>query len=496
MTQIIKEALRSVLPIAAIVLILSATVITVPGGMTLLFLVGVVFLIIGMVLFNAGTDMSVLPMGESIGTRITKPRKIPLIIVVGLIFGFMITIAEPDLQVLAEQVPSFPNQAIIVSIGAGVGVFLAIALLRIILQIKLSYMLIVFYAILFGLAAFTSADFLPVAFDSGGVTTGPITVPFIMALGIGVASARGDKDARDDSFGLVGLCSIGPILAVMLLSHFYGASTSIVEADPLKINSLWDALMLVIKALPHYFVEVGIALLPIALFFIIFQIFWIKIRKRNVIKIWVGMVYLYLGLVVFLTGANVAFMPMGEYFGEQLAGLSHNWILIPIGALVGFFIVVAEPAVHVLTKQVEEISNGAISRSAMQISLSIGIAVSVGLAMIRVLTGLSIMAFLIPGYAIALLLTFVVPKLFTAIAFDSGGVASGPMTATFLLPFALGACSAVGGNLMRDAFGMVAMVAMTPLITIQLLGLFYVIKTKKKNKKEGAQEALPEGERQ
>jgi len=478
----VKEALSSVLPITAIVLILGFTVITVPNNMLMLFLVGVIFLIVGMVLFNMGTDISVMPMGERIGGKITKSRKLPLILIVGVLIGAMITVAEPDLQVLAEQVPSFPNVAIIGAVAVGVGIFLAIALLRILLQIKLSYLLLGFYLIVFVLAAFTSRDFLPVAFDAGGVTTGPITVPFIMALGMGVAAVRGDKNARDDSFGLVALCSIGPIMAVLILSHFYDTSAAAATLDPMTATTFGEVLKLFGEALPHYCLEVGVALLPIALFFAFFQIFWIKLRKRQVLRIWIGMLYLYLGLVIFLTGANIGFMPMGEYLGSEMASLNNRWILVPIGAVVGFFIVAAEPAVHVLNKQVEEISSGTISKRAMQIGLSIGIAVSVGVAMFRVLTGISIWYFLIPGYLLALLLSFVVPKLFTAIAFDSGGVASGPMTATFLLPLAKGACQSVGGNILTDAFGMVAMVAMTPLITIQVLGLFYVLKTKKQKK--------------
>ena len=470
------------LPITAIVLILGFTVITVPNNMLMLFLVGVIFLIVGMVLFNMGTDISVMPMGERIGGKITKSRKLPLILIVGVLIGAMITVAEPDLQVLAEQVPSFPNVAIIGAVAVGVGIFLAIALLRILLQIKLSYLLLGFYLIVFVLAAFTSRDFLPVAFDAGGVTTGPITVPFIMALGMGVAAVRGDKNARDDSFGLVALCSIGPIMAVLILSHFYDTSAAAATLDPMTATTFGEVLKLFGEALPHYCLEVGVALLPIALFFAFFQIFWIKLRKRQVLRIWIGMLYLYLGLVIFLTGANIGFMPMGEYLGSEMASLNNRWILVPIGAVVGFFIVAAEPAVHVLNKQVEEISSGTISKRAMQIGLSIGIAVSVGVAMFRVLTGISIWYFLIPGYLLALLLSFVVPKLFTAIAFDSGGVASGPMTATFLLPLAKGACQSVGGNILTDAFGMVAMVAMTPLITIQVLGLFYVLKTKKQKK--------------
>ena len=318
------------------------------------------------------------------------------------------------------------------------------------------------------------------AFDSGGVTTGPMTVPFIMALGIGISSIRGDRHAADDSFGLVALCSIGPILAVLLLSLIFHVDGSTYEAAALpEISNSVELWHLFLVSFPHYMQEIAVSLLPIVLFFAIFQVTVLKITGRTLVRIGVGLVYTYLGLVLFLTGANVGFMPAGSYLGTVLAGLNYRWILVPIGMIIGFFIVKAEPAVYVLNRQVEEITDGAISASAMGASLSAGVAFSVGIAMVRVLTGVSILWFLIPGYAIALSLSLVVPKIFTAIAFDSGGVASGPMTATFLLPLAQGACIAVGGDIVKDAFGVVAMVAMTPLITIQILGVIYKLRSRK-----------------
>lgn len=317
------------------------------------------------------------------------------------------------------------------------------------------------------------------AFDSGGVTTGPMTVPFIMALGIGISSIRSDKHAADDSFGLVALCSIGPILAVLLLGMIYQSDGGYYTAS--RITEVGDSVelgQLFLHALPEYFQEIAVSLLPIVVFFGLFQIFSLRLKKRSLIKILVGLFYTYIGLVLFLTGVNVGFMPAGNYLGQLIAQLPYRWIIIPIGMLIGYFIVIAEPAVYVLTKQVEELTDGAISGNAMKTGLSISVAVSVGLAMLRVLTGISIFYLLVPGYAAAILLSFFVPKIFTAIAFDSGGVASGPMTATFLLPFAIGACTSVGGDVVTDAFGVVAMVAMTPLITIQVMGLIYKLQGK------------------
>ncbi len=476
----LTETLKAVFPILAIVLLLCFTITPIPTSILMTFLIGAVLLIVGMLFFNVGVELSMTPIGERTGSIITKSKNIFVIILITFIMGFVITISEPDLQVLAQQVPSIPNLTLIIAVAIGVAVFLVFAILRMLFSIQLSYLLVAFYAVIFALTPFVSKDFLAIAFDSGGVTTGPMTVPFIMAFGIGISSIRSDRHAEDDSFGLVSMCSIGPILAVLILGMIFkpGATEYVSEAIPVVDNTV-DLGKLFLHELPEYMKEMALSILPIIFFFGIFQLISRDINKRTLIKIGVGLIYTYIGLVLFLTGVNVGFMPAGNYLGQTIAGLSFSWIIVPIGMVIGYFIVQAEPAVFVLTKQVEEITSGAISAKAMGTSLSIGVSVSVGLAMIRVLTGISILYFLIPGYLIALVLTFFVPKIFTAIAFDSGGVASGPMTATFLLPFAMGACEALGGNIITDAFGIVAMVAMTPLITIQIMGLIFRIKERK-----------------
>ena len=476
----LKESLGSVLPVAGIILLLSFTVAPVSLSTMTAFLIGVVMLILGMGLFTLGAEMAMTPLGERAGVAITKSRRLPVIIAGFFLIGVIITMSEPDLTVLATQVPSIPNYVIILAVAVGVGLFLVVALMRIIIGIRLSWLLLGFYAVVFILAFFAPNEFMAVAFDSGGVTTGPMTVPFIMALGVGISSIRSDKHAETDSFGMVALCSIGPILAVLALSLVYHpaggeyAFASIAEASDSRALGIMFA-----TALPKYAGEVFLSLLPIVVFFALFQIFSLKLSRRKLLRYIVGLLYTYLGLLLFLTGANVGFMPIGSELGRIIGASSARWLLVPIGMVIGWFIVSAEPAVHVLNRQVETITAGAIPQKAMSRSLSAGVAISIGLAMIRVLTGLSIMWFLIPGYALALALTFFVPKIFTSIAFDSGGVASGPMTATFLLPFAVGACSAVGGNIVQDAFGIIAMVAMTPLITVQLLGVSYQLKLKR-----------------
>jgi len=474
-----RESLASVLPITAIVFLLSITIAPLEPGALVLFLFGAILLIFGMGLFTLGVDMSMIPMGEGVGVEVSRSKHLLIPIVVYFLLGVLSTMAEPDLQVLAEQVPAIDNQVLILTVAAGVGLFLVVAALRIRKGVPLRRLLLLFYFLVFALAALAPINFIPVSFDSGGVTTGPITVPFIMALGLGIASTRSDANSASDSFGLVSLCSIGPILAVLLLGICYQPQEvpySMVELPAMATTA--DAALAFWHAFPTYFAEVAKALAPIAGLFIAFQAVTRRFLPNQLLRMGAGLLYTYLGLVLFLCGVNVGFMPAGSFLGATVASSEHSWLLVPIGMLIGFYIVKAEPAVAVLTKQVEEVSNGSISHKAMGRALSIGVCVSVGLAMVRVLTGLNILWLLVPGYAISLGLTFFVPPIFTGIAFDSGGVASGPMTATFLLPFAMGACSALGGNLMTDAFGIVAMVAMTPLVTIQTMGLFSEVQHK------------------
>ena len=485
------EALQAVLPIVAIVLVLCFTIAPVSPSILLCFLLGAVLIVVGIMFFTLGAEMSMTPMGERVGAVLTRSRKLPVILGVGFLLGFLITISEPDLQVLAKQVPSIPNHTLIFSVAAGVGLFLTVAFLRMLLGVALPPLLVAFYGIVFVLAAFVPREFLAVAFDSGGVTTGPMTVPFIMALGVGVSAIRGDRHAADDSFGLVALCSVGPILAVLILGIAFRASDSTYIPPVLpEVSDSVELWQLFHEGLPEYIKEIASSLLPIVVMFGVFQAVALRLDKRTLGRIAVGLAYTYVGLVLFLTGANVGFMPAGNYLGQVLTGQSYHWVIIPIGMLIGYFIVKAEPAVYVLNKQVEEVTDGAISAQAMGMALSAGVSISVGLAMVRVLTGISILWFLIPGYAVAIGISFVVPKLFTAIAFDAGGVASGPMTATFLLPLAQGACVAVGGNIVTDAFGVVAMVAMTPLITVQLMGLAAQLKTGRRRAARAAEPAL------
>ena len=486
LTEKFREAVASVLPITLIVTIVCFSFVPVTTDLMLSFLIGSVLLIVGMALFTLGSEVSMTQIGTHMGAKLTKSRKLWLILTVSFLLGVAITVAEPDLQVLATNVPNIDTTVLIITVSVGVGIFLLLSMLRILLVIPLRWMLLGFYALIFILAALVDKDFLAVAFDSGGVTTGPMTVPFIMALGVGVSSIRSDSHAQTDSFGLVALCSIGPILAVMLLGFIYRGSADGTAA--MVLSNYQDTVELghnYISSLPAYLKEVVIALLPIVAFFLVFQVVSLRLRRLPFMRILVGLVWTCVGLVLFLTGVNVGFSSLGYILGERLAAPGLRYWLIPLSMLMGWFIINAEPAVHVLNKQVEELSAGAISAKAMGISLSIAVSSALGLSMVRVLTGISILWFIVPGYVLALAMAFFVPQTFTAIAFDSGGVASGPLTATFMLPFAMGACNAMGGNIMTDAFGIVAMVAMMPLITVQAMGVVYVIKSRRQAKTVG-----------
>ena len=478
----LKEAMASVLPITVIVALLCFALIPMDSGLMLSFLVGAGLLVLGMGFFTLGAEMSMSRIGNLIGASMTKSRRLWLIVLLSLALGAAVTVAEPDLQVLATYVPGIDKGALVAAVSLGVGAFLALCMLRILFSVSLRLLLIVFYALVFLLACFTQPGLLSIAFDSGGVTTGPMTVPFIMALGVGVASIRSDENAREDSFGLVALCSIGPILAVMVLSFIYSAEAgeSAITASGSMATTL-DIGRGYLGAIPHQLLEVAQALLPIAAIFLLFQLVSLKLQRRPLLRILIGFAYTYLGLVLFMTGVNAGFSPLGYALGEHLSQGALKYLLPPIAMLMGWYIISAEPAVHILNKQVEELSAGAISQRAMGLCLSVAISLAYGIAMLRVIWGIPIMYFLAPGYLLALGLSFLVPRSFTAIAFDSGGVASGPLTATFMLPFAMGACQALGGDVMTDAFGLVALVALMPLISVQAMGGLYTLRTRRKS---------------
>ena len=365
-----SEALAAVVPVIIIVIVLSFTVAPVSPSILLSFLMGALLVMVGMMFFTLGAEMSMTPMGEKVGAKMTQSKKVWLIIILSFVLGVIITISEPDLQVLAELVPSISNNTLIIAVAIGVGLFLVVAILRMLIGIALSHLLVGLYIIVFVLAFLIPDGFKAIAFDSGGVTTGPMTVPFIMALGVGISAIRNDRHAADDSFGLVALCSVGPILAVLILGMIFKPSESDLEIiQNIHITDTVELWQMFAHELPEYIKEIAVSLFPIVAFFGLFQVFSLHLSGRNLGKILIGLVYTYIGLVLFLTGANVGFMPTGTYLGSVLAGREYRYLLIPIGAVIGYFIVKAEPAVYVLNHQVEEITDGAISAKAMGLPL-------------------------------------------------------------------------------------------------------------------------------
>ena len=488
MLEKFKESIFSVLPVFAIVIVLALIGIftntfslSSPENIwtLVLFFIGSIMLIVGLSLFSLGADLSLLKVGEQVGNYLTNKRKVWLLLLMGFLIGVIITAAEPDLLVLAESF-SIPSIILILAVAIGVGVFLAFALLRIVLQISLVKILVIAYIFTFVLAFVVNAinpSFLPVAFDSGGVTTGPMTVPFILALGMGVAHARGGRKSNDDSFGLVALCSLGPIISVLILGLFAHAGEQVTEHS--HVTNFIEMLLEMAHVFSFKLRDIAIAISGILLFIIIFEFAFLKNKFKKVLKLFVGLLYVFFGIAIFLSGAELGFMKIGTIIGNVFGSIQHSWLIIPIGMIIGFFVVMAEPSVQVLNKQVEEITAGAISKKVMLFTLAIGVACSIGLSFLRIILQINLLWILVPGYLIALVLSLFTPKIFSAIAFDSGGVASGPMTATFLLPMATGLISSLstGNNVIEFSFGTVALVAMTPLIVIQVLGLIYKIKT-------------------
>lgn len=478
----IKEALFSVLPVVAIVLILCCTpLVNLETKEIIVFCVSAVLLILGIGLFSLGADMAMSPMGDAIGSGLTKSKKTPLLLIIAFAMGLLVTVAEPDLSVLASQVAEKIDPTVLIAtVGVGVGLFLLMAVLKIAFRVSLAKLLMFFYMMLFALVAILietgNADFLPLSFDSGGVTTGPITVPFIMAFGAGIAQTLGGRETRENSFGLIAMCSIGPILAVIILG----------VASSGDMNYAVPGYAVADNVVSQFFAEmwtqtkdIAMSLGLIVVFFFVLQFSLLKLNKSQLIRIVVGLAYTFVGMVIFLTSVVIGFMPIGFKLGSELAQASPVAVVI-LAFVIGAVVVLAEPAVQVLNKQVEDVTDKTVSKKSMLIALSIGVGISIGLSILRIWLGFSLLYYIVPGYLLSLGLSFFVPKLYTAIAFDSGGVASGPLTSSFILPFAIGACCVLQGEggVLSYAFGIVAMVAMTPLITIQLLG-FRAVMTKK-----------------
>jgi len=483
-----KEALSAVLPITLIVIVLNFTITPLDSHYFLRFLIGAAAIIIGLTIFLFGVEIGITPIGSLMGKSLARSNKFWFVAIATLILGFLISVAEPDLHILAGQVETVTSGAIgkfgiVTVVSVGVGLMISAGLLRILFNIPLHKFLTVSYFIILGLGIFTSPEFLAIAFDSSGATTGALTVPFMLALALGVSSMKKDgQDSENDSFGLVGIASAGAIMAVMVMS-ILSKSDRVTGSLEQEMSTSTSIIAPFVRQIPKIAFEIIIALSPIIVLFFVFQFISFRLTKKQLRKIVMGIIYTFLGLTIFLTGVNAGFMEVGALVGYKVAALGKPWLVILVGFILGLVTILAEPAVHVLTNQIEDVTSGYIKRTAVFLFLSIGVGTAVALSMIRIIVpGLQLWHCLLPGYIAAIAMAQFAPTLFVGIAFDSGGVASGPMTATFILAFAQGAAEFIPhADVLVDGFGVIAMVAMTPLIALQILGFIF----SRKSHKEG-----------
>lgn len=481
-----KESAISVLPFFAIITLLYLVFLPFSIFALLSIIVATILMIVGMSLFSVGVDMSTMKMGGYVGSNLSKSRRLSLMAILSFVLGFMVTIAEPDLMVLAEQVPGISSKWIIlITVSLGTGVFLLLATIRIIFRISIRTILIISYALALILCLFAPNNFLPLSYDTIGVTTGAVSVPFIMAFGLGICAVRSGKNNQEDGFGLVALASIGPVISMLIVSIFIKTDSTILTESTSMISSANQWGVSIGSSILSYLKEVFVVIIPIFVFFLIYNFKYLKLPKTQLLRIAIGLMYCYIGLVAFLTGVSSGYLPMADWLGYTIAMSDFRWVIIPIAVLIGFFLVFAEPAVHVLNKQVEDITDGVISKKTMLIGISIGVALAMLIVSIRALFGFEFVYLIVPLTIIMIVLNIYTPNLFSGIAFDSGGAAAGSLAASFVLPFIIGICKAIGGDVMLYGFGTIGIISILPTIVIQIMGIRYqyvLNKVKKKQK--------------
>lgn len=472
-----KDVTRTLLPVVILVLLLCFTLVDVESNVFTRFLVGSVMLLIGLSIFLWGVDLAMNPIGEHMSREIATSRTFLKLAILSFLLGFLITVAEPDMLVLGSQIEAASGgvmsaSVIVYMVSIGVGVLISLGVFRLLGDMPLNRFMMITYGVIFILAIFVSEEFLAIAFDSSGATTGALTTPFILAISLGLSIIKGGRHSEENAFGLVGIMSAGPILAVMLLSVLTGQKN--IQSSEVEFIVSEGVLGPIMDVLPTIFVESIIALLPITILFFIFNFTKFKLSKDELSRIIKGLLLTLVGLVLFLTAAASGFMDMGRVIGMELAGMN-KWLLIGIGFLMGLIVVLVEPAVHVLGQQIEEVTSGHIPLNLIRITLSIGVGLAIALSMVRIVVPeVKLWYFIIPGFAMAIVLSFVSEPVFVGIAYDAGGVASGPMTATFVLAFAQGAASVIeSADVMIDGFGVIAMVAMAPVFSLMVLGTLF-----------------------
>ena len=474
----IKESAISIIPIILIVILIC--LIFGNGDLYSLlpsFLIASLFMIIGMTIFDIGVNLSILQIGDKIANSLIKRNNVFILLFMCFLIGTIVTIAEPDLLVLASQTPNIKPYILILSVGVGVGLFFLLGCIRVLRKWNYNLLLILICVCMLLIAIYVPNEFVGIAFDSGGVTTGALTVPLIMSLSSGLSRFRTDKDRKEDSFGLMAFCSLGPIIIVLILGLLYSPDVLYNKIDLSNNLSFIEVLTEYLLAIPNYIKEVFFSFSPIIILFLLYNFISLRLNKKVFFKIVKGLLYTFIGLTFFLIGVNTGFLPMAYLIGQVLT--SNSTLMIVLALLIGFFIIYSEPALKVLIDQIEEITNGTINRRLLMMSLSIGVSIATALSIIRIIFEIDLLYIIIPGYICAIVLSFITPGLFTRIAFDSGGVASGTMTASFLLPLAIGASELMGKDILTSAFGLIAIVATIPLITIEIIGIIYKIKKRK-----------------
>ena len=470
----LKEVTRTLVPVVVLVLLLCFTIVEVEADIIIRFIVGSIMLLIGLTIFLWGVDISMNPIGEHMSKEVATSRSPSKIAILGFLLGFLITVAEPDLLILGSQVQdasggSLQSPIIVYMVSFGVGIMISLGVFRLLRDKPLNVFMTITYGVILVMSFFVSEEFLAIAFDASGATTGALTTPFVLAISLGLSNMKGGKRAEENSFGLVGIMSAGPILAVIILSivsgqrNIQGTAEAFVPAEGI--------LGPILKEIPVTFMESLIALVPIVALFLLYNFKKFKLPKEELMRIVFGLVLTLVGLVFFLTAVHSGFMDMGRILGMELAK-KNSWLLIGVAFVMGLIVVLVEPAVHVLGEQIEEVTSGHIPLNLIRMTLSIGVGLAIALSMVRIVVPeVKLWYFLLPGFAIAILLSYKADPVFVGIAFDAGGVASGPMSATFVLAFAQGAADMIDtANVLVDGFGVIAMIAMAPVLSIMILG--------------------------
>ncbi|MGX7198715.1 DUF1538 domain-containing protein [Enterococcus nangangensis] len=497
-----KETIFSSLPLAAIVLLVCVFIAPLADPADYLkLLIGYLAVTVGQTLFLVGLESSILPIGKIVGQSLIKLKNLWLIVLCGIVFGFVVTVAEPALEVLARQthlvLDAVDIHAFVWLASAGTGLSVGFALLRLMKNWSIKKIFALAYAFVFAMILIVPEEFVGLAFDASGATTGDVSVPFILALGIGVSQTLSKRKSNDETFGIIGITSIGPIIAIFL----YGLYLFISRQGNLPLNDIYDPAISggFMSILQDNVVAVALALLPVLLAFIPFQIFIVKLPRQKFIHLMLGAILVYFGLLVFLSGIDYGFAFAGKYIGEVFLDPARpswfRYILLIISFFLGMAITLSEPAVTVLGDQLEELTNGHIKKMTIRLTLALGIGCAVVLSVVKILTGINILFFLAPLYLVAVLLMKPSSQLFTSLAFDSGGVTGGALTSAFLTPLTLGIAQAVAlqdpanaQSVLTNGFGIIAFISVTPLIAVQVLGILYESRAAKQEAQDIADE--------